>query len=58
MQLTAVRKRDGEWRTEALMNARKLTLDDQDFLDGIDLLPAKAQQEVHDLAASLKQRYR
>jgi hypothetical protein len=42
----------------ALMNARKVTLDDQDFLHGIDLLPAQAQQEVHDLATSLKEHHR
>lgn len=57
MQLTVVTKRDGEWRAEALMNARKITLEDQEFLDGLDLLPANAQQEVHDLAASLKERH-
>jgi hypothetical protein len=57
MQLMVVTKRDGEWRVEALMNARRLTMEDQDFLDGIDLLPAEAEREVHDLASSLKERY-
>jgi hypothetical protein len=33
MQLTVVAKRDGEWRAEALMNACRLTLEDQDFLE-------------------------
>jgi uncharacterized protein (TIGR02246 family) len=58
MQLTVLTKGDGEWRAEALMNARKVTMEDQEFLDGIDLLPLYAQQEVHDLAASLKERHR
>ena len=57
MQLTVVTKRDGEWRAEALMNARRVTLEDQDFVDGIDLLPAQAQREVRDLVASLKERH-
>ena len=58
MQFTVVSKGDGEWRAEALMNARRITMEDQEFLDGIDLLPVYAQQEVHNLAASLKERHR
>jgi uncharacterized protein (TIGR02246 family) len=58
MQLTVVTKRDGEWRGEVLMNARRVTMEDQDFVDGIDLLPAEAQREVRDLVASLKKRHR
>lgn len=57
MQLTVVTKRDGEWRAEALMNARRVTVEDQDFVDGIDLLPAQAQREIRDLIASLKKRH-
>jgi hypothetical protein len=38
------------------MNARKVAMEDQEFLDGLDLLPPYAQQEVHDLAASLRGR--
>jgi uncharacterized protein (TIGR02246 family) len=56
MQLTVLTKRDGEWRAEALMNARKMTTEDQEFLDGLDLLSPCAQQAVHDLATSLKGR--
>jgi hypothetical protein len=33
-------------------------MEDQDSLDGIDLLPIQAQQQIHDLAASLKQHHR
>ena len=56
MQLTVLTKRDGEWRAETLMNARKVTMEDQEFLDGLDLLSPYAQQEVHELATSLKGR--
>ena len=58
MQLTVIAKREGEWRAEALLNARRITMQDQNFLDGLDLLPAKAQQEVYDLTAALKERHR
>ena len=54
MQLTVVAKRDGEWRSEGLMNARRLTMERQLFLDDIDSLPAEAQRQVTDLVASLK----
>ncbi|MGH7874263.1 MAG: SgcJ/EcaC family oxidoreductase [Candidatus Binatia bacterium] len=54
MQLTVVAKRDGQWRSGDLMNARRLTLERQLFLDDIDALPAEAQRQVTDLVASLK----
>jgi len=57
MQLTVVTKRDGEWRGQALMNARRLTIERQLFLDDIDSLHPKAQREVSDLITSLKRRY-
>ena len=57
MQLTVVAKRGGEWRGEGLMNARRLTMERQLFLDDIDSLPAEAQPEVTDLVAFLKQRH-
>jgi uncharacterized protein (TIGR02246 family) len=41
MQLTVVRKRDGDWRGEGLMNARRLTMERQLFLDDIDSLPQR-----------------
>jgi hypothetical protein len=43
MQLTVVAKRDREWRSEGLMNARRLTVERQLFLDDIDSLPKDAQ---------------
>jgi uncharacterized protein (TIGR02246 family) len=56
MELTVVTKRDGEWHGEGLMNARRLTMERQLFLDDVDSLPAEAQREVGDLVASLKKR--
>jgi uncharacterized protein (TIGR02246 family) len=55
MQLTVVTKRDREWRGQALMNARKLTMERQLFLDDIDSLPPEAQRQVSELVASLKE---
>ena len=57
MQLTVVVKRDGEWRSEGLMNARRLPLERQFFLDDLDSLPAEAQRRVTDLVASVRKQY-
>jgi uncharacterized protein (TIGR02246 family) len=57
MELTVVTKRDGEWRGEGLMNARRWTIERQLFLDDIDSLPAESQREVGDLVASLKKHH-
>jgi uncharacterized protein (TIGR02246 family) len=58
MQLTVVRKRDGDWHGEALMNARTLAMERQNFLDDHDSLSAEAQRQVSDLVALLKKRHR
>ena len=49
-----VMKRDGVWRGEGLMNARRLTIERQLFLDDMDLLRPDAHRQVSDLVASLK----
>ena len=54
MQLTVVAKRDGEWRSEGLMNARRLAMERQFFLDDIDALPAETQRQMTDLVTALK----
>jgi uncharacterized protein (TIGR02246 family) len=54
MQLTEVAKRDGEWRSEGLMNARRLAMERQFFLDDIDALPAETQRQMTDLVIALK----
>jgi hypothetical protein len=58
MELTVVTKRDGEWRGEGLLNARRLTMERQLFLDDFDSLPAEAQHQVSDLVVSLKKGHR
>lgn len=57
MQLFVVAKHNGNWRVEAVLNARQLTLERQFFLDDFDALTAEAQRQVTDLIASLKQRH-
>jgi len=57
MELTVVRKQSGVWRGEGLMNARRLTIEQQLFWDDFDALPAEAQRQVTDLVASLKRRH-
>jgi uncharacterized protein (TIGR02246 family) len=57
MQLTVVTKRDADWRGEGLMNARRLTMERQLFLDDVDSLPPEAQRQVSDLVESLKKRH-
>jgi len=47
----------GEWRTEALLNARRLTMEQQLFADVIESLPPQDRQQVRDLVASLHARH-
>jgi hypothetical protein len=55
MQLFGVMKRDEDWRIEGLLNARKLTLERQFFLDEFDSLSEEAQRQVTDLVTGIKQ---
>jgi uncharacterized protein (TIGR02246 family) len=57
MQIFVVMKRDGDWCVEALLNARRLTMERQLFLDAFDSLPAEPQRQVTDLVASLNERH-
>jgi hypothetical protein len=57
MQLFVATKRDGRWYVEAVLNARKLTLERQAFFDDVDALPAEAQGQVSNLIAALRQRH-
>ncbi|MBW4511772.1 MAG: SgcJ/EcaC family oxidoreductase [Scytonematopsis contorta HA4267-MV1] len=54
LPLYVVTKRDEGWQIEGLLNARRLTLERQFFLDDFDSLSAEAQRQVTDLVASLK----
>jgi hypothetical protein len=57
MQLFVMMKRDEDWRIEGLLNARKLTLEWQFFLDEFDSLSAEPQRQVTDFVTGIKQRY-
>jgi hypothetical protein len=57
MQFIVVSNRDGEWLGGGLMNARRLTMEQQLFLGELDSLPAEAQRRVSDLTAWLKKRH-
>ena len=57
LPLYVVTKRDEGWQIEGLLNARRLTLERQFFLDDFDSLSAEAQRQVTDLVAGLKQRH-
>jgi uncharacterized protein (TIGR02246 family) len=57
MQIFVVMKRGGDWCVEALLNARRLTMERQLFSDAFDSLPAEAQRQVTDLVASLNERH-
>src|SRR5262245_29277555 len=56
MQLYVVMKHDEGWRVEGLLNARRLTLDQQYFWDDLDSLPADGRRQVMHLVASLLKR--
>ncbi|MEG4518507.1 MULTISPECIES: hypothetical protein [unclassified Microcoleus] len=55
MQLFVVMKRDRDWQIEGLLNARKLTLERQFFLDEFDSLSEEAQRQVTELVIDIKQ---
>src|SRR6266850_6393060 len=54
MEMYVVKKRDGSWQTEEILNARRLTLERQLFWDDFDALTTEAQREVTDVVAYLK----
>src|SRR4030095_16126303 len=56
MQLYVVTKRDEGWRAEGLLDARRLTLDQQYFWDDLDTLTADGRRQVTHLVASVLQR--
>ncbi len=55
LPLFVVTKGDEGWQVEGLLNTRKLTLENQFFLDDFDSLRAEAQRQVTDFIADLKQ---
>jgi uncharacterized protein (TIGR02246 family) len=56
MQLFVGTKSDGEWRAEALLNARRLTMEQQLFADAFESLPQQDRRQVCDLVESLQAR--
>jgi uncharacterized protein (TIGR02246 family) len=56
MQLYVIVKHDEGWRAEGLLNARRLTLDQQYFWDDLDSLSADGRRQVTHLVASLLKR--
>ncbi|HEV7607112.1 MAG TPA: SgcJ/EcaC family oxidoreductase [Steroidobacteraceae bacterium] len=54
MQLFVVTKHDGEWHFEAMLNARRITLDQQLFLDQFATLSAGDQREVKQRVTSMR----
>jgi uncharacterized protein (TIGR02246 family) len=57
MQLFVAMKAGGEWRAEALLNARWLTMEQQLFADAFESLPPQERQQVRELVASLQARH-
>ena len=56
IQIFVVVKSNEGWRVEGLLNARKLTIERQLFLDDFDSLVTKDQRQVIDFTAALRQR--
>jgi len=56
MQFIVVSKRDSEWLSEGLMNARRLTMEQQLYLDELDALPACPSGSRSGLSMRLEQR--
>ncbi len=54
MQLFVVAKHDGAWQVEAVLNARRLTLEQQAFADDVAALPEPARREIIERAAGLR----
>ena len=54
MQLFVVTKRDGEWLCDAMLNARRITMEQQLFQDEFATLSAGDQREVTHRVVSLR----
>jgi len=54
MQLFVVTKRDGEWRFDAMLNARRITMEQQLFQDQFFTLSAGDQREVEQRVSSMR----
>ena len=54
MHLFVMIRRDGEWRCEAMLNARRITLEQQLFADQFATLSARDQHDVTQRVAHLR----
>jgi hypothetical protein len=54
MQLFVLTKRDGEWRVDAMLNARRITMEQQIFQDQFVTLSAGDQREVAHRVSSMR----
>ena len=54
MQLFVVTKRDGAWRCDAMLNARRITMEQQIFQDQFATLSARDQRDVTHRIASMR----
>ena len=52
MQLFVLTKRDGQWRCDAMLNARRITMEQQHFQDEFATLSAGEQRELAKRVAS------
>lgn len=56
MQLFVAVETGGEWQAEALLNARRLTMEQQLFADAFESLPEHGRRQVRELVESLHAR--
>jgi uncharacterized protein (TIGR02246 family) len=56
MELFVVRKHNGSWQAQVMMNSRRLTMERQLLLDDFVSLPDEPQRQVADLVVSLGKR--
>jgi uncharacterized protein (TIGR02246 family) len=54
MQLFVVTKRDGKWRCDAMLNARRITMEQQIFQDQFATLSTRDQRDVTHRIASMR----
>ena len=54
LQMFVARKRDGEWGFDAMLNARRVSMEQQDFADQFESLSALAQRQVTRKVAAMR----
>jgi hypothetical protein len=54
MQLFVLTRRDGEWRVNAMLNARKISLEQQQFADEFATLSFRDQEAITHRVSTLR----